>query len=129
MENETVKATRETLNDVMDFDTVIYSHGDGETVTVRHDMYAPELHVDYDADGKDVIDLSTAGEPWELLRNRSNQYAYHGPIMHPSEFIGGRLARDILSERGYYAVLVAYPYDDSEPDGWAIAYMPSEEDR
>ncbi|WP_155981017.1 hypothetical protein [Nocardia sp. CNY236] len=43
--------------------------------------------------------------------------------MHATEFIGGRLAQDILSAPGLYAAVVVSPTDGSEePVGWAIAF-------
>jgi len=109
--------TTETLNDVMEFDHVIQVHPDG-TVT-EPDIYAPELH-----DGE-------VSPGWSLLNGYSGQYGYSGPIMHPSEFIGGGMARDILAEPGIYVALVAYrtPEDTDDEsgdsgddvDGWAVA--------
>lgn len=102
-----------SLSDMMDFDCPVRVHPDG-TVTRELDVQAPELH-----DGE----LDTGGQPWTLLDGYSGQYGYSGPIMHPSEFIGGGMARDILAEPGVYVALVDYPTDDGEPDGWAVAQL------
>lgn len=79
-------------------------------------VHAPEL-----------VDEQIYSDSWEFwTTGRSNQDSYQGPIMHPSEYIGGGLERDLLSEPGVYVVVVASytPDDPSEEDspteGWAI---------
>jgi hypothetical protein len=85
------------LSDLMEFDSPVTVHEDGTVTTGPRDLYAPTLYDDaLDSDG------------WELLDGYSGQYGYGGPIMHPSEFIGGGMARDILSEPGTYVAVVAY---------------------
>jgi hypothetical protein len=107
MESKTV--TRDNLNEIMDFDHVIRVHPDG-TVTYPADVYAPEL------DDDDTV----LGGEWELLDGYSGQQGYSGPIMHPSEYIGGGMADDILSRPGLYVALVS---SDGDTDhGWAVAY-------
>ena len=107
------------LNDRMEFDCVVRVDADGK-VWDEPDWYAPSLN-----DG--VLDGAGAG--WELLGGYSGQYGYSGPIMHPSEYIGGRMERDILARPGLYVALVDYPTGDPdedespEPDGWAVAYL------
>lgn len=101
-----------TLNDIMEFDHVIEVHQDG-SVTHRADIYAPELVDDTVSDG------------WELLNGYSGQYLYSGPVMHSSEFIGGRMADDILSTPGIYVAVVATTTDKEFAEdniyGWAVA--------
>ena len=109
--------TPQNLNDVMEFDRVIEVHEDG-TVTERHDIWAPNLY-----DGE--FEPGTSG--WSLMDGYSGQYLYRGPMMHQSEFIGGRMARDILENPGVYVALVDYTLeedDDGEwyPTEWAVAY-------
>ena len=100
------------LSHYMDFDSPITVHDDG-TVTSADDIYAPDLH-----------DGELYSPKWALMTGYSGQYGYSGPIMHPSEFIGGRMANDILDQPGTYVALVDYPTDpDDEPDGWAVAYL------
>lgn len=98
------------LNEIMEFDHVIEVHPDGK-ITERPDVYAPELH-----DGE-LLD-----DGWGLLNGFSGQDRYAGPIMHPSEFIGGGMERFIRENPGVYVALVDYPGDETEPDGWAVAY-------
>lgn len=105
------------LNDVMEFDHVIEVRGDG-TVIARPDVYAPNL---YDDD----FEPGTTG--WALLNGYSGQHGYSGPMMHQSEFIGGRMARDILDTPGVYVALVNYTLEEDAdgewyPTEWAVAY-------
>lgn len=99
------------LSDLMEFDIVV--RVENGRVFVTTDVYAPSLH-------EDMLD----DESWSLMDGYSRQDSYSGPIMHSSELIGGGLERDIMAEDGYYVCLVNY-LDDGEPEGWAIAYMPS----
>ena len=108
------------LNGIMEFGQVVRVDEDGTVTNAPRGLYAPEL-----LDGV----LSELG--WSLM-----SYGYTGaegqarsPIMHPSEYIGGRLARDILATPGYYVAIVSYvtPEDDDDDDdddidGWAVAY-------
>lgn len=123
------------LNEIMEFDRVIMAAEDGTiTEPVDVNVYA-DLNVTND--GTDEFDIS---EGWELLKGFTGQYSYNGPVMHPSEFIGGGLERHIRETPGYYVALVVEgrcDYDgttvctedsgcDCEPAGWAIAYKPLE---
>lgn len=106
------RITRDNLNDVMEFDHVIEVHPDGSVTDST--VYPPEL------------DGETVSDGWVLLTGYSGQYRYTGPIMHPSEYIGGGMADDILARPGRYVALVVYAYDESEPDGWIVAYQEME---
>ena len=119
--------TPDTLNEAMDFDSVIYSHGDGtiSDVSPYASLYGPEVSTweqeDGTWDGVDVVG------PWELLSGLSGQYGYSGPHMHASEYIGGGLARHILETAGFYVVTVVTPMpldecEDVDSDVWAVAY-------
>jgi hypothetical protein len=95
----------QNLNELMEFDHVIEVHADG-TVTDRNDIYAGEIvRQPLTAEG-DAIDAPVVAAGWELLDGYSGQDRYSGPCMHPSEFIGGRIAQDILDEPGVYVALV-----------------------
>lgn len=111
------------LNDVMEIDHVIRVHEDGRVSDVSGE-YAPEL-----------IDEEIMGEGWKFFTaGYSGQDRYSGPIMHNSEYIGGQLARDILTTPGIYVAVAAYysadedesDEDESESeetgtwDGWAV---------
>jgi hypothetical protein len=109
----------ETLQHAMDFDHCIEVLQDG-TVRHRGEVRAPGL-----------LNGELDSDDWVLLNGYSSQYLYAGPIMHPSEYIGGGLAMDILSILGVYVAIGAYSdceeSDDGDSDGgpdidgWAIA--------
>lgn len=116
--------TADNLNSFMEFDCVIRVDEDGN-VTEAPGVYAPELN-DGEVWGGEPWDIGK-GDSWTLLDGYSGQCGYSGPIMHPSEFIGGRMAEDILATAGEYVALVSYytpedEDDDDNVDGWAVAY-------
>ena len=118
--------TIDTLNEEMDFDSVIYSHGDGTVSDVDpSSMHAPGVYIAELADGTWIEEAMD--EPWELLNGFSGQYGYSGPHMHASEYIGGGLARHILETEGFYVVTVVTPMpldedEDVDFDEWVVAY-------
>jgi hypothetical protein len=85
------------LSDLMEFDHPITVTDDGRVTDGPANLYAPNLYDD---------DLDS--DSWELLNGYSGQDRYAGPIMHPSEFIGGGMARDILDTPGTYVAVAAY---------------------
>lgn len=107
----------QTLNDIMSFDHVIEVQSDGGIIA-RSDIFAPELH-----------DGEVQSTNWELLDGYSGQDRYSGPIMHNSEFIGGRMEEDIRSNPGVYVALVCTWLDAEDDDdedaveGWAVARL------
>lgn len=117
-----VKALADDLDKVMEFDHVIRVHEDG-TVSEPDGFWAPNL-LDYELDTKG----------WTLFTHGySGQWNYSGPVMHDSEYIGGDLATDILSNPGLYVAVVCYhtcecdgeDHHEEEcettTEGWAIA--------
>ena len=116
--------TVDTLNEEMEFDHIVYSHGDG-TISDAHLMGSPYVYIAEQEDGTWVGEAMD--EPWELLDGLSGQYGYSGPHMHASEYIGGGLARHILETAGFYVVTVVTPMpfdecEDVDSDTWAVAY-------
>ncbi len=113
--------TPDELNDLMEFEHVIEVKEDGTVVDGPKGLYAPGL---FDEDLSDPT--------WTLLDGFSRQDGYSGPIMHPSEYIGGAMAEWILDHPGYYVAIVSFytPEDEEdrgEVDGWAVAYMEVDE--
>lgn len=123
------------LSNLMQFDHVIEVHGG---IASDSNVYATspvEVSIELDADGSvtaeaeaDMIQ-SVKDKGWELLTGYTGQYSYNGPMMHQSEFIGGRMAHDILSTDGYYVAIYPYyhtadPDEDVEPDTWMVAHKP-----
>lgn len=123
------------LNNLMEIDHVIAVHEDGTVTDAPAGVYAPErLEHGEGPDGK-VDPYGMLGD-WTLITTGySGQDRYSGPIMHNSEFIGGRLAEDILAEPGYYVALACYWPDDEDTteedretdgdyvEGWAVARL------
>jgi hypothetical protein len=128
-------------------------HADGSVTDAEPGIYAPEVMPDYAEKGEDYIsgypfgyDYETGqpkrGAEWQLMRGYTGQYMSAGSAhMHDSEFIGGRMERDILANPGLYvAVVLNWPCDtyygcdgpDQETgemcdadhvEGWAVAYV------
>ncbi|WP_143194190.1 hypothetical protein [Micromonospora sp. CB01531] len=119
-----------SLSDLMEFDHVIQVREDGtisDNLPNIRELWAPEVTW---SDGTHHVD----GEGWSLLNGYSGQYGYSGPVMHPSELIGGRMEQDIISQPGYYVAVVVSDVDECQahcPEdcdgnhddaGWAVAY-------
>lgn len=105
------------LTSVMEFDHVIQSHGDG-TVSEPDGMYAPDVNDDdiKQVNGRWTFDSETG---WQFMLKPSGdsytgQYGYRGPVMHPSEFIGGKMAWDIKARPGFYVAVAVTTYDTEE---------------
>ena len=122
-----------SLNDLMDFDHPVVSDGNGNVTDAPSNIYAPEVSVDLDDEGQmtslDPSDIYVS-DPWMLLSGFSGQDRYPGPIMHPSEFVGGGLETYIRENPGVYATVVVTgiggPEEDDDAVGWAVAYIPKE---
>lgn len=119
------------LNDLMEFDHVIQVHPDG-TITEPSGVYAPEISLSAAPDGQisaaddaDMVAFVKA-QGWELLTGFTGQYGYSGPLMHPSEYVGGGLEKHIRETPGVYVACVADVQPDgaeeSESVGWVVAY-------
>lgn len=125
-----------TLDATMEFGSVIRVNPNG-TVDVRPEdvtNYPESMLVGtLDADGNCTSTfipeiLGSLPEGWSVMRGYTGQYGADSEsfIMHESEFIGGGLARDILSTPGLYvAIIVDGMLDDedaeTEPVGWMVA--------
>lgn len=119
------------LNDLMDIDHVI-TVDEGGHVTEPQGIYAPELEMEVDGDGQ-ILDgheaaykAEAARQGWELLEGFTGQHAYRGPVMHPSEYVGGGLEDHIRETPGTYVAIVVR-CSDGEDAGWAVAYRPPPE--
>lgn len=113
------KTARKTssLDSQMGFDHVVEVHADG-SVTDAQGVYAPSVY-DWETNtGLPEMD----GSGWSFFSDGyTGQYGYSGPVMHASEFIGGRLEKDILAEPGLYVVVSVEDMNDGdEPFGWAV---------
>lgn len=115
-----------SLGDVMEFDHPIRVTDDG-TVNDVHGVYAPDTWIEADKDGQVsrasehemIADVYRQG--WEPLFGYTAQYGSAGsPIMHSSEFIGGRMEEDILSTPGIYVAVVVEVFDSGDACGWMV---------
>lgn len=132
MINNRRTASADTLRQEMEFDHIIYSHGDGTISDVNRYVYlrGPDVYTCEQEDGT-WTEEDPEG-PWSLLTGFSGQHCYSGGHMHASEYIGGGLARHILETPGFYIATVVVPiqlddgywYDEDgdNPDSWAVAY-------
>lgn len=131
--------SRDTLNDLMEFDHVIRVSADGTVSDGIDGVWAPEVTMtESDPRNPHVGSMVGMSVPWSLLNGYSGQYGYAGPIMHASEVIGGGLADDILSMPGLYVAVTVECVDaceectngdDCQCDrvaGWAIAHVPAD---
>lgn len=123
-----------SLNDQMQFDHVIRITEDG-TVEDAPGEYAPEVVVECAEDdcGSITREAEAAmiahveAQGWELMTGYTGQYSYSGPIMHNSEFVGGRMETDIRETPGLYVVVeptgiyATEERDSSEAIGWVVA--------
>lgn len=116
------------LNDMLHIDDVVRV-SEGGTVEKIADVYAPDINVGTDEHGQitaydEWLMIETAkSEGWTLLTGWTGQYSYNGPIMHASEYVGGRLAEHILENPGIYAVTTVETLDNGEEAaGWVIAF-------
>jgi hypothetical protein len=108
--------TEEQLQGIADFDLPFRVNADG-SLTGEPGVYAPEVYND------DDHDIEIMGDGWTALTGYTGQYGYHGAVMHPSEYLGGRLAADILTTPGVYVCTVVEVLDDDddpEPAGWVV---------
>jgi hypothetical protein len=99
------------LNDVMEFDHVIQVHGDGTITDAPDNIWAPSMY-----------DGETDDERWTLMTGYTGQYSYSGPVMHDSEYIGGKMEQDIRSTPGFYVALANTYLDSDKLEGWGVAY-------
>ena len=106
------------LNDLMEFGHIIeVRNGKAFDSSKAADLYPPDL---YWIGSSHVIEDGS----WDLLDGYSGQCRYSGPIMHASEYIGGRIEKAILSRDGFYVALACDDID-GQPVGWAVAYRES----
>lgn len=94
------------LNSVVEFDSPFTVLSDSKVT--RADDFAPTVW------GEEHADPTIIDRGWEFVSGGyTAQFGYNGPEMHPSESLGGELARAILAHPGTYALVpVAYDCTD-----------------
>lgn len=127
-----------SLNDI-EFDHVFRVLDDGVVVDGPSTIWAP----DFRNDELSGYYRNGVADRWEQFSaGYTGQYGTATP-MHNSEFIGGRLEKDILATPGIYAVVVCYwdcendecdggsceecSGEGPEPEGWCVARLVSDE--
>lgn len=107
------------LNKVMEFGTVV-EISEGGKVTIKDDLYAPEFVMIQEPVSGSQTDIWMDDDGWSPIIGYSGQQDYAGPIMHPSEYIGGGMERDLLKTPGIYVAVIVFDFDLEEPVGWAV---------
>jgi len=108
------------LNKIAEFDSPFLVDEEGNVHETKG-IYAPSVYVYCDEDGQIEGEPEIDAKGWSFVNGYSGQYSYAGPIMHPSEFLGGRMARDVLETPGVYVLCVVIDIDDSEDlIGWVL---------
>lgn len=121
-----------TLNDLLALDAYPLRVNTDGTLDDHAAESTPDVYAEVDADGSYTPNAereaasALAAQGWEPLRGYSGQYGVGRAswFMHASEFVGGRLAADILAEPGVYAAVMILPDapddTDAEPTEWAV---------
>jgi hypothetical protein len=74
----------------------------------------------------DTADIVIESDQWEAFSvGYTGQWSYNGAVMHASEYLGGRLADDILETPGVYVVVAVEVFpeegdEEPEPAGWTV---------
>lgn len=117
MSHDRIYVTRDTLNDYVEFNSPFRVHSDSTISDAGGHIMAPETLWDED---------SLSGLDLPLMRQYGftplNGHATNGLIRHPSEYLDGQLAQDILGEPGVYCVTEVIDPDDTDAlIGWSIS--------
>lgn len=108
-----------TVNDLVEFDCPFRVTEDGQVETGPIEgVYAPEVYFDGTPGGGGVDIGSDEWSAWST--GYTGQWSYSGPVMHDSEFIGGRLERDLLDDPGVYVVTSVECLGSDEAAGWIV---------
>lgn len=108
------------LNDLMELDHVIRVYENGVVIDDIAGVWAPEV---YDNSAEGGIEDIVVSPGWTLLHGFTGQYSYSGPCMHPSEYVGGHLARHILDTPGYWVVVeVRFATETDDASMRAVAF-------
>lgn len=110
------------VNDV-DFDHPFRIGFGGVITDAAPGIYGPEsvMHSE-----ENDVDIDCLNEEWQpFSQGYTGQFGYRGPVMHASEYIGGRLEADILATPGVYVVTSVEVEpdeedEDPEPAGWIV---------
>jgi hypothetical protein len=122
-----VSECRRDLNDLMQVDHVVLVREDGTVADAPSSIYAPDIYVGHTGNGKEYVLVQAHQNDWSVEYGWSRQYNYAGPVMHPSEFIGGDVADHIMETPGLWAAVVPHDMDaDDLSDGWVLCFKESD---
>jgi len=108
--------TTTRLNDI-EFQRV-FTIGPAGEVSFPIGIYAPE-----------VYDEDIVSDEWSFIDGWSGQSHYSGPIMHPSEYLGGAMERWVRETPGTYVMVMSEdPEGGEEPYGWALLTLETAHD-
>lgn len=110
------RSASDTLDALMTADHVIRVGEDGLIYDDVRDVYEPEIIMGTDDNGQilqehdDALIGHLRAQGWEPELGWTGQYGDHSrnPVMHTSEFIGGPLAKHIVSTPGYWVCCPVY---------------------
>lgn len=123
---------RDKLRDMMESDAIVRVFDSGE-FSAQHfgGLWAPEFSLEVDGDGSliagwdDELKRQAKAQDWSLMAGYSVAHLQgRSVLMDPAEFVGGRMADDILTTPGLY-VVVDVQVDDGDQAGsagWVVAY-------
>lgn len=105
---------------------------DGRVTNAPRGVYVPSVMHD---DEHDILidGLRERDSEWSAISGFTGQWSYHGSVMHPSEYVGNRMAEhlaEITEDEPYVFVFVPVdvePDDEDdapEPAGWTVLYAP-----
>lgn len=137
-----VDVTAKTLDNYVEFDSVFVLNPGDESGTARFStvsLHAPSVHVELNSDVQITGEPEVDDSDWDFYSCGYSAQWRQGkanPVMHPSELIGGRLARDMIDDGGIYAVVEVtglYPddvdeADQEEPIGWVVCVLDNDDD-
>jgi hypothetical protein len=127
---------RDKLSDMMEPDIIVRVFESGEVAPQHYGgLWAPDLSLEVDAEGQllpgwdDELRAQATRQDWSLMRGYSGGWLQgQSVLMDPGEYVGGRMADDILAAPGVYVVVdVTCGYSGGEPVdggpcGWVVAY-------
>lgn len=129
--------SRGELDSLMGFEEVIAVTGHGRIVRVGG-VSVPEAHIGaLDDDARSIMPEHDRAliayfrrHGWELETGWTGQQGDHrnNPLLHPSEYIGGRLEEHIRETPGLWVAVPVYDEGTGESTGyWAVAHRESTE--
>jgi hypothetical protein len=107
--------TPDTLERLVEFNVpFVLVNGDMSDINdCPPDVYMDEGHAFFTGGGWEFYSRGYTAQ-WGVMRN--------DPVMHPSEYLGGKLARDMIDDGGVFAVVEVRDLDDEQGDfvGWTV---------